>query len=284
MWGVSASTVVAQTPAELQTNDPRSPAPEPMGNETTVASSTEDSCKSCSQDSVLMQRLDVLAAEVRAERDDPWQDAKSVVLNIISNRLDELLFGGAKGNVGIVPLIVAIVAVVIAAIRFVMACALLRSAVPPTGWGRFKTWIRQSGVVRAANVVVGALAVLFTAGALYVVMEARAAPDITRVSVAALENSLRSCQTKLANTSVQSAPASHPPPSKPDISHVDAMNRLSESCDVTARANSDRLTSLHKSVAEIEAKQPWTLTKIIGFLAMAYLLYAATVFLLRDDT
>jgi hypothetical protein len=235
-----------------------------------------------------MQRIDALARVVestasaaKAPAVDPWQNTKAVLLNVLSNRLDAWLFGNGKGSVGFAVQVVAVLALVIALIRLMLAIAMFNPATPPTKWGQFKAWTRKNPVVRAINVLIGALAVAFTGVVLYVVMSARAAPDVAQASFSALQESLQACQTTLSKTSqlqqlIQTPPSTGTPPLSQE-----ALDRLGKSCDTAIRDTNQRLKELQNTITTIEAKQPWTLTKIIAFLASAYLVVAVTALLVQ---
>jgi hypothetical protein len=242
------------------------------GELTTVTPAVAASaCARCpnTRDELLLQRIDALAVTIESAASqeklppaDRWEDSKAVLLNVISNRLDAWLFGEIEGGAGFAVQIVAILAFAIALARLMMAIALLKPATPPTRWGRFKAWTRKSGVVRATNVVIGTLAVVFTGAALYVVVSARNAPDAAQASFAALEKNLQTCQTTLSSAVARpqvlvgrSPPATAAPPILPD-----ALDRIRQSCDAGIRATDRGL----------------------AFLVSVYLIVAVTVLLNRE--
>jgi hypothetical protein len=237
---------------------------------------------------IIAQRIDVLAKVVESAASaakppaiDPWQDTKSIILNVISNRLDSWLFGDSKGGFGLVARIAAILAFVIALIRLLLAIAMLNPAAPPTKWGAFKAWTRKSGVVRGMNVVIGALAVVFTGAALYVVMSAQGAPDISKASLTALQESLVACQANLSTMPrLQQLPVA-PQAASSTLPMLEAMERYGKTCESAIRAADARLLQIEGSVMAIDNKQSWTFTKVIAFFAWLYLLVAMT-YLLRS--
>lgn len=231
----------------------------------------------------LAQRIDVLAKAIESATSaakppkvDPWQDTKSIVLNVISNRIDSWLFGDGKGSVGFVAQIVAVLAFIIALVRLILAFAMLNPATPPTTWGRIKAGIQKNSVVRVINVFIGILAVIFTGAALYVVMSARATPDISQASITALQESLMACQTALSK-----APKLQQPPPLPSstaqLQGLEAIEKLRTTCESAIRAKDNRLLQIEGAIASIDSKQPWTSTKILAFIAWVYLLVAVTV-------
>jgi hypothetical protein len=234
----------------------------------------------------LARRIDLLAITVeRASQPpppiDPWQDAKSVVLNIVSSRLDAWLFGDGKDRVGRAAQLAAALAFVIALARLILAIALLNPKTPDTPWGRFKKWTRQSAVVRAINVVIGLLAVVFTGTALYVVTSARSAPAVTEEAVAALRESLKACESR----AVACVPQDTGPPSSLPISAGivrGAVQDCSTSCVEAIRATDVRLTQIENLTTHIDGKQPSAWTKMMQFVAWSYLLGVATYLLVQS--
>ncbi|MFZ5548187.1 MAG: hypothetical protein ACOZJX_05790 [Pseudomonadota bacterium] len=191
---------------------------------------------------------------------DPAQDAKAVILNVISNRLDAMLFGDGKGSVGLAAQVAATLAFIIALVRLMMAVALLNPETPQTPWGEFKAWTRKSGVVRAINVVIGALAVLFTGAALYVVLAAREVPG--------------SCSSASVAATYQPAPA-------PSSVSASAALQANATCEAAVRATDARVAQIGLVVKDIQDKQPWSFTKVLMFLACVYLVSAVTYLVIK---
>lgn len=229
----------------------------------------------------LARAVDSAASSARQPYVDPWQDLKALILNVLSNRVDHILFGDGKGSVGLAAQVVAILAFIIAVIRLMMAVALLNPATPQTKWGEFKAWTRKSGVVRAINVVVGALAVLFTAAALYVVMAARAVPDASAASLATLKDGLASCQAALASRPERTREQSAGAQATATGITLEAMQRYSAACEGAIRATDARVVEIGQTVDAIDAKQSWTMTKVLAFLAWLYLLGGVTYLVVK---
>lgn len=233
---------------------------------------------------LLGQRIDALAQAVRASTEtakapevDRWQDAKSVFLNVLSNRIDAWLFGEGNESVGLAAQVVATVALVIALIRFMLAVAMLNPATPPTLWGKFKAWTRKSSVVRGLDVVIGALAVIFTGAALYVVVSARASSVPAQESIITLQEALSACQTTLTQTSV--ALPKDAPARTVDRSAIEAMAGYARTCEAAFQGADARLIRIEGSMSRIDGKQPWAVTKFIAFLTSLYLIAGMTYLL-----
>jgi len=253
------------------------------GSSISIVPALQSSCASCPAPAgdALAQRVEALARAVESAASaakppliDPWQDSKSVLLNMLSNRLDAWIFGDGKGSMGVAAYVAAVLAFSISLIRLMLATAMLNPATPPGAWGEFKAWTRRSGVVRGMNVVLAALAVLFTGAALYVVLTARATPDVAQASIGPLQESLKVCQAGLS-AAAQRQPV--PEPAAPSASSVrEALDKVSRSCEAAFRTTDARMAQIQEATNVIEGKQPWPLTKVLVFLATIYLVVAIT--------
>lgn len=275
----AASNAAASSPQIIASQTlPAASVPVPVA---ATSSSVEALTK---QVAALARAVDSAASTAKQPLVDPSQDVKSLILNILSNRIDDFLFGDGKGGVGLAAQVVAVLAFVIAIIRFMLAVSMLNPATPQTRWGQFKAWTRKSGVVRGINVVIGALAVLFTGAALYVVVSARAVPDASASSIAALKEALTTCQGSLAGRETTGAkpPATSTQPPSAAAPAPEAMQRYGAACEAAIRSTEARVVQIEQAVAAIDAKQSWTLTKVLAFLAWLYVLAGITFLVVKQ--
>lgn len=203
----------------------------------------------------------------------PADDIKSVILNIISNRLDAWLFGDGKGKAGIVAEFAAVIAFFVAFLRLLIAFAVLKKTKPHTKRDKFKIWLRDSLVVRMLNVFFGLLACVYTGAALYVVVSAQATGEV-KSAVVALESSLKDCQSKLADIPPQPQRATVPGPGVPGA--AETTERYVIRCQSAMDQANAHLTEIQRQVGGIANKQAWAITKVFTFLAVAWVTFAVT--------
>lgn len=261
-WALAAVLLfLGLEPAEAQGSRPAAvviaasaPASSASAVAPAVASSASAPDATTAQIDAVLTRLDALKQAVDAAKPaapNRWDDAKSVFLNILSNRLDAKLFGDGKEKAGLAAQFAAALALAVAVIRLITAVALLNPATPPTPWGRFKAWALQSAIVRRVNVAIGLLAVAFTATALYVVLSARSMSD-GEERFAGLRTDLAACREDLARQrdSMSSRTAATPLSDR----FLTAFEQHGKACVAAAGAASGALANIEQQLSGIDGR------------------------------
>lgn len=244
------------------------------------AASAPAACPACPMEpsEAVVRRLDGLLRAVEAAASAPppgdrWQDAKAVVLNVISSRLDDWLFGAAGGHPGWVAQGAAFVAFVFSALKFLLAWAQRNPPTRPGPWGRFKEWARTRPAARAINVVLSFGLLVISAAGLYVVTAARSDTDGVQRALGTLDTALQACQAELVTA--RARPPAEPLPATAPVLAPEALEQLSASCDRAITATQQRLDRIQQTSEEIAGRQPWAVTKLAAVLAMVFLVVFA---------
>lgn len=235
----------------------------------------------------LGQRIDKLAAAVSAaasaaQPNDSWQDVKSVMLNVLSNRIDAFLFGGGGGGaVSAGAKLLALLALVYAGLKLLLAFFLLYRG--PSG-GRLDALRERMCRNRGLAVLRCGLAILalaYTGVAYYLVAGAASVSDASSAaSLEALRSSLQSCQAQL-QARPQAQPATGPAAGAASAELMAAVERQGQACVNALRTQGATLSRLQEQVQAVEAAQPSGLSKMLTFLAWACALGALGFLLSR---
>lgn len=228
--------------------------------------------------------LAVAAAASAAQPNDSWQDVKSVALNVLSNRIDAFLFGGGSGGgVSAGARLLALVALVYAAVKLLLALALLRRGSTGGFWDRVREGLCRNQVLAGVRCVLAVLALAYTGVAYYLVSgtEAAAAQNSAQ-SIEALRSSLQSCQAQL-----QARPPAQPAtgPAPVGVASAELMAtvaRQAQACTSALRNQDATLARLQEQVQAVSAAQPGGLSKGLTFLAWVFALGALAALLWRS--
>lgn len=252
--GLPSSTAQPESPAP-----PSPPTPDPPAGSIESLGRRIDA---------LAQNVSALALAAEAPAVDPRQDSKSVILNVLSNRIDAWLFGQGNESVGLVAQAIAIGAFVVAWIKLGVALVMLHRKPSANWWGKLRAFIREHWFVRWSNLFFAVLALIFTGAALYVVLTARASTMASDQSVAALQKTLMACQATLATAVL-------PPPQ--DRSTVEAMAGYAKACEAAIHGTDLRLVGIEGTVTRIANRQPGVFSRFVGFIAALYLIGCVSV-------
>lgn len=234
----------------------------------------------------LGQRIDKLAAAVSAaasagQPNDSWQDAKSVMLNVLSNRIDAFLFGGGSGGVSAGAKLLAGLAVGYAFVKLVLALALLNRGASGGFWSNLRESLCRSRVLAGVRLALAVLALAYTGVAYYLVAGAESeAAASSAQSLEALRSSLQSCQAQL-QARPQAQPATGPAAGAASAELMAAVERQGQACVNALRTQGATLSRLQEQVQAVEAAQPSGLSKMLTFLAWVLALGALALLLQR---
>lgn len=234
----------------------------------------------------LGQRIDKLAAAVSAaasaaQPNDSWQDVKSVMLNVLSNRIDAFLFGGGGGGVSAGAKWLAGLAVGYAFLKLVLALALLKRDASGGFWSKLREGWCRNRFLAGVRLALAVLALAYTGVTYYLVagVESETAASSAQ-SLEALRSSLQSCQAQLqARPQVQ--PTTGPAAGAANVELMAAVERQGQACVNALRTQSATLSRLQEQVQAVEAAQPSGLSKMLTFLAWACALGALGFLLSR---
>lgn len=220
----------------------------------------------------LGQRIDKLAAAVSAaasaaQPNDSWQDVKSVMLNVLSNRIDAFLFGGGGGGVSAGAKWLAGLAVGYAFLKLVLAIVLLNRDASGGFWSTLReSWCRNR-VLAGVRLALAVLALAYTGVTYYLVAGAESeAAASSAQSLEALRSSLQSCQAQL-QARPQAQPATGPAAGAASAELMAAVERQGQACVNALRTQGATLSRLQEQVQAVEAAQPSGLSKMLTFLA-----------------
>ncbi len=237
----------------------------------------------------LGQRIDKLAAAVSAaasaasaaQPNESWQDVKSVMLNVLSNRIDAFLFGGGGGGVSAGAKWLAGLAVGYAFLKLVLAFALLKRDASGGFWSKLlECWCRNR-FLAGVRLALAVLALAYTGVTYYLVAGAESETAASSAqSLEALRSSLQSCQAQLqARPQVQ--PTTGPAAGAANVELMAAVERQGQACVNALRTQGATLSRLQEQVQAVEAAQPSGLSKMLTFLAWACALGALGFLLSR---
>ncbi len=232
------------------------------------------------------QRIDMLAAAVSAaasaaQPNDSWQDVKSVMLNVLSNRIDAFLFGGGGGGVSAGAKWLAGLAVGYAFLKLVLALVLLKRDASGGFWSKLReSWCRNR-FLAGVRLALAVLALAYTGVTYYLVAGAESETAASSAqSLEALRSSLQSCQAQLqARPQVQ--PTTGPAAGAASAELMAAVERQGQACVNALRTQSATLSRLQEQVQAVEAAQPSGLSKMLTVLAWACALGALGFLLSR---
>jgi hypothetical protein len=234
----------------------------------------------------LGQRIDKLAATVSAaasaaQPNDSWQDVKSVMLNVLSNRIDAFLFGGGGGGVSAGAKWLAGLAVGYAFLKLVLAFALLKRDASGGFWSKLRECWCRNRFLAGVRLALAVLALAYTGVTYYLVAGAESETAASSAqSLEALRSSLQSCQAQL-QARPQAQPAMGPAAGAANAELMAAVERQGQACVNALRTQGATLSRLQEQVQAVEAAQPSGLSKMLTFLAWVCALGALGFLLAR---